>query len=246
MPVRPVVGIATQSQEAVAGQLPPTWIMGQKYVRVLTAYGGVPWVIPLLMGDEPTLAAIYGHLDGVLLTGGVDVDPACYHEPRHPLCGKTDPPRDWTEARLVRWAIRDHKPLLGVCRGIQLINVAAGGTLYQDIPAQLHSDLVHDSSYARQDWTYMAHDLRLAPDSKLAQLFETTSFPINSLHHQSLKTIAPGLRPVGWAPDGVIEAVEGANGHFLIGVQCHPEALESAADPRWKVLFKRFVDSCRA
>src|SRR6266508_1822209 len=145
---------------------------------------------------------------------------------------------------LPRWAAADGKPILGICRGVQMLNVALGGTLYQDIPAQLHSDLVHDSSYTRQDWTYMAHDLRLAPDSKLAQLFETTSFPINSLHHQSLKTIAPGLRPVGWAPDGVVEAIEGNNGHFLIGVQCHPEALQGAADPRWQALFRRFVESC--
>jgi putative glutamine amidotransferase len=91
----------------------------------------------------------------------------------------------------------------------------------------------------------MAHDLRLDPDSKLAQVFGTTSFYTNSLHHQSLKAIAPGLRAVGWAPDGVVEAIEGDNGHFLIGVQCHPEALQATADPRWRALFQQFVQSCQ-
>jgi putative glutamine amidotransferase len=156
-----------------------------------------------------------------------------------PELGTTDPLRDIVELWLTRWAAEDGKPILGSCRAVQMLNVALGGTLYQDIPAQLHSELVHDSSYT----------LRLAPDSKLAQLFGTTTFPTNSLHHQSLKTIAPDLRPVGWAPvgwapDGVVEAVEGHNGHFLVGVQCHPEALQGAADPRWQALFRRFVESC--
>jgi putative glutamine amidotransferase len=90
----------------------------------------------------------------------------------------------------------------------------------------------------------MAHDLRLAPGSQLAELFGTTSLSTNSLHHQSIKAVAPGLRPVAWAPDGVVEAVEGTNGHFLVGVQCHPEALQAEADPRWRALFARFVESC--
>jgi putative glutamine amidotransferase len=122
---RPVIGIATQTLDPVPGQLPLCWVMGQRYVRVLVSCGAVPWVIPLLQGDDTTLRAIYDRLDGVFLTGGVDVDPAAYSEERHPLCGRTDPARDWTETLLVRWAVADHKPLFGVCRGIQVINVAA-------------------------------------------------------------------------------------------------------------------------
>jgi putative glutamine amidotransferase len=122
-----------------------------------------------------------------------------------------------------------------------VLNVALGGTLYQDIPAQVESDIVHDSSYTNRNWAHMAHDLRLAPDSKLAQIIGTQQFPINSLHHQSLKTVAPGLKAVGWAPDGVVEAIEGLNGHFVFGVQCHPEALQSVTDPRWQKLFRQFV-----
>jgi len=222
---------------------PPMNILRRTYIEAVATAGGAPFLIPLV-DDEEVMRALYDRLDGLLLSGGGDVDPSHYGEEPTAELGTTDPLRDTVELWLARWAAADGKPILGICRGVQMLNVALGGTLYQDIPAQLHSDLVHDSSYTRQDWTYMAHDLRLAPDSKLAQLFETTSFPINSLHHQSLKTIAPGLRPVGWAPDGVVEAIEGNNGHFLIGVQCHPEALQGAADPRWQALFKRFVESC--
>ena len=223
---------------------PPANILRKTYTDAVVAAGGAPFLIPVVE-DEAVLRARYERLDGVLLSGGGDVEPMHYGE--HPIdeLGTVDPPRDALELPLARWAVADGKPVLGICRGVQVLNVALGGTLYQDIPAQLQSELVHDSSFTRQDWTYMAHELRLAPDSKLAQLFGQTSFPINSLHHQSLRTIAPGLRAVGWAPDGVVEAVEGNNGHFLVGIQCHPEALQSSADVRWRALFARFVESCR-
>src|SRR5438128_328014 len=106
---RPVIGLATQTQDPVPGKIPSCWIMGQCYVRVLTAAGGVPWLVPLLQDDEATLRAIYDRLDGILLTGGVDIDPAQYGEERHPLCDRGDRPRDWTEMRLIRWALADRK-----------------------------------------------------------------------------------------------------------------------------------------
>jgi putative glutamine amidotransferase len=224
---------------------PPAILLRKTYTDAIVAAGGVPFIIPVVE-DEEVLRALYDRLDGLLISGGGDIDPQHYGEQPLPGLGPTDPLRDNVELPLVRWATADGKPVLGICRGVQVVNVALGGSLYQDIPSQINSELVHDSSYTRQDWTYMAHDLRLEPGSKLAQYFDTTLFPTNSLHHQSLKEIAPGLRPVGWAPDGVIEAIEGNNGHFLIGVQCHPEALQGNADPRWRELFKRFVDSCHS
>jgi len=123
----PIIGITTQTLEAVPDQLPRCWIMSQRYVQVLTAAGAVPWVIPLLQGDEATLRAIYERLDGLFLPGGVDIDPAAYDEPRTELCGRTDPARDWTELLFTRWALSDRKPVLAVCRGAQLLNVAVGG-----------------------------------------------------------------------------------------------------------------------
>src|SRR5262245_13763089 len=118
-----------QTLEPIAGQLPLSWVMGQKYVRILTSLGAIPWIVPLLADDEQTLRCIYDQIDGVFLTGGVDVDPSNYHESRHPKCAQTDPARDWTETRLIRWSLADRRPIFGVCRGIQMLNVAVGGTL---------------------------------------------------------------------------------------------------------------------
>src|SRR6266550_414890 len=133
---RPIIGITTQTLEAIPDQLPRCWVMSQRYVQMLVTAGAVPWVIPLLEGDEATLRAIYEHIDGLFLPGGVDVDPSAYGEARGPHCQRTDPARDWTELLLVRWALADGKPVLAVCRGAQLLNVAVGGILYQDVGAQ--------------------------------------------------------------------------------------------------------------
>jgi len=129
MPTRPIIGVPTQTLEEIPGELPRCWVMSQQYVRVLVGAGAVPWIIPLLRGDRDTLRAIYDRLDGVFLPGGVDLHPEAYQEEPTPLCGRTDPDRDETELTLTRWAMEDHKPLLAVCRGVQVLNVAAGGTL---------------------------------------------------------------------------------------------------------------------
>jgi putative glutamine amidotransferase len=241
-----VIGIATQTLEAIPGQLPMTWIMGQRYVRVLTGLGAVPWIIPLLPGDEETLGAIYDRLDGVFLTGGVDVDPDSYREQRHPLCGKTDPPRDWTEMQLVRWAIRDGKPVLGVCRGIQVINVAAGGTLYQDVQAQVEGAIKHDYFPTNGVYTrdQLVHKVRVDPRSRLGGILGTPETDVNSMHHQAVKDLAPGLVSSAFAPDGIIEGIEGGNGQYLVAVQWHPEELADKMTSM-RQLFTSFLDAAR-
>jgi putative glutamine amidotransferase len=223
---------------------PPIHGHRQTYVDSVVNAGGAPFQIPRVV-DEEVLRALYDRLDGVVLSGGGDMDPSSYGEEPIPQVSGVDTLRDQMELQLTRWALADGKPLLGLCRGLHVINVALGGTLYQDIPAQLSSELVHDSSFTRQDWTYMAHEITLEPNSRLAQIFGTAIFDINSLHHQAVKQIAPGLRAVGWAQDGVVEAIEGDFDNFVIAVQCHPEALQGDADPRWRTLFKRFIDCCR-
>ncbi|GIW02153.1 gamma-glutamyl-gamma-aminobutyrate hydrolase family protein [Roseiflexus sp.] len=222
---------------------PPSIGHRKTYIDAVVAAGGAPFLIPSI-DDEAALRMLYDRIDGVLLAGGGDIEPRHYGEAPLPTLGVVDALRDRTELPLVRWAVADGKPVLGICRGAQMVNVALGGTLYQDIPSQIETSLNHSDSYARQDWTHLAHMLRLSPDSRLRQILGSDELPINSLHHQSIKTVAPGLMAVGWAPDGVIEAIESANGHFLIGVQCHPEALQSRADPRWQTLFRRFVEAC--
>jgi putative glutamine amidotransferase len=239
---RPLIGITCGSLRD-RDWSPPFVGLRQTYINAVAAAGGAPILIPLV-DDEDALRTLYERVDGLLLSGGGDIAPRYYGEEPHPELGSVDELRDRVELPLTRWAVADGKPVLGICRGIQILNVAMGGSLYQDIPAQLGGGPLHNDSATNQNWAHMAHDIRLDPESRLAELFGTTTLPTNSLHHQSLKALAPGLHPVGWAPDGVVEAVEGDNGHFLIGVQCHPEALQAEADPRWRALFRRFVESC--
>ncbi|HVH09298.1 MAG TPA: gamma-glutamyl-gamma-aminobutyrate hydrolase family protein [Gemmatimonadales bacterium] len=246
---RPTIGLTTQTLEpqATPGQLlPRCWVMSQRYVRVLAAAGAVPWVIPLLEGDEPTLRAIYEQLDGLFLPGGVDVDPAAYGEARGPHCGPIDPARDWAELRLVRWALDEGKPLLAVCRGAQLLNVAFGGTLYQDVAAQHPGALKHDhfptDGRRRDD---LAHTVRIAAGSRLARLLDAETLSVNSMHHQGIARLAPGLVAVATSADGLVEGVESADGQFVLGVQWHPEDLVDV-DPRMRRLFTELISAAAA
>lgn len=243
---RPVIGFPTQTLEPIGDEIPRSWIMSQRYVSVLTAAGAVPWIIPLLKDDPETLHGIYERLDGLFLAGGVDIDPASYDERRHRLCGRTDPARDETELTLVRWAIEEQKPVLAVCRGIQLVNVAAGGTLYQDINDQHPDAIKHDyfpaAGHYRRD--LLVHSINTVDDTRLRAILGVPQVKVNSMHHQGIKVLAPGLVASAYAPDGVIEAVESPNGQFLVGVQWHPEEL-AGSDPRMRRLFTVFVEAAR-
>jgi putative glutamine amidotransferase len=240
----PVIGIAMQTLAAIPGKLPNCWVMGQRYVRVLADMGAVPWLVPLLPGDEQTLRAIYGQLDGVFLTGGVDVDPATYGEERHTACDTPDPARDWAEINLIRWALSDGKPVLGVCRGIQAINVACGGSLFQHLPEQMPT-MKHDyfpkpeNEYTRD---YLAHDVVVEAGTRLARMMGEMRPLVNSMHHQGIKRLAPTLKASAFAPDGLIEGVEGSNGRYVVGVQWHPEELAERHDSQRR-LFTDFLDA---
>ncbi len=246
MATRPIIGVPTQTLEEIPGELPRCWVMSQQYVRVLVAAGAVPWIIPLLRGDLATLRAIYDRLDGVFLPGGVDLDPSAYHEEPTAFCGRTDPDRDEIELTLTRWAIEDRKPLLAVCRGVQVINVAAGGTVHQDLAAQVPGSIKHDYFPAQGPYgrDLLVHDVRILPDTRLIRLLQTTSLRVNSMHHQGIKRVAEGLRPNAFAPDGLIEGLESPNGHFLLGVQWHPESLVEH-DPAMRRLFAAFVEEAQ-
>jgi putative glutamine amidotransferase len=240
---RPIIGVPTQTLEEIPGELPRCWVMSQQYVRVLVQAGAVPWIIPLLQGDTATLRAVYDRLDGIFLPGGVDLHPSTYREAPSPLCGRTDPDRDEIELTLTRWAMEDKKPVLAVCRGVQVVNVAAGGTVHQDLAAELPGSIKHDyfpsqGAYSRD---LLVHDVRIAEGTKLGRLLETSTIRVNSMHHQGIKRVAESLRPNAFAPDGLIEGLESPNGHFLLGVQWHPESLVER-DPTMRRLFAAFVE----
>jgi putative glutamine amidotransferase len=243
---RPIVGIPTQTLQSLGGvpaEIPASWVMSQRYVLTLTAAGAIPWLVPLV--DTETLRGIYEGLDGVFLPGGADIDPVSYGTAPHPLCDKTDRERDRVELTLARWAIADGKPVLGVCRGMQLINVAAGGTLYQDLATQYANGIKHDYfPFGGQGFPrdYLAHEVRIAADSRLARLFGAGPIKVNSMHHQGVRTLGANLVPTAHAPDGLIEAVEGTDASYLFAVQWHPEAL-TERDAATRRLFAEFVEA---
>ena len=241
---RPLIGITTQTLHAIDGipaGLPASWVMNQRYAHAVTSAGGVPVLVPLLDQDSTTLRAIYDRLDAVFLPGGVDVDPATFGAAPHPRLGRIDPARDRVELTLARWAMDDAKPLFGLCRGLQVINVALGGTLHQDLASELPSAIKHDyfptEHYTRD---LLAHAVQVDPGSRLGDLLDASSVHVNSMHHQGVKALGQGLRATALAPDGLIEAVEGTDRRFIVGVQWHPEALVEK-DPRMERLFTALV-----
>lgn len=212
------------------------------YTRAVDLAGGAPVLIPLQLGQE-TLSSIFERLDGLLLVGGFDIDPREFGEEVLPECGEIETDRDATELALTRWALGDGRPIFGICRGIQVLNVAAGGSLYQDIGSQLVTNLKHD--YGNREGHLLAHEIDIEPNTRVRRLLGADQILVNSLHHQSVKQIAPGLRVVGRAPDGVVEAIESTDGRFIVGVQFHPERMLDS-DARMLRLFEEFVASARA
>ena len=161
------------------------------------------------------------------------------------MLGTVHPDRDGAELPLVRWAVAEGKPVLGICRGHQVLNVALGGTLYQDLPSQVGGPIDHEISVKHECWDTLDHGLTLLDDSRLAELLGGTELDVNSLHHQAIKDLAPGLRIVGHAPDGVVEAIEGTGSSWVVAVQCHPEQLWQPAKSRWRNMFRAFVEASR-
>lgn len=246
-PYRPTIGLTTQSLHSIDGippALPQSWVMNQRYFIAATMVGAVPWMIPLFDDDLATLRAIYERLDGLLIPGGVDMDPRQYGDTILPECGNLDPARDRVELQLTKWAIEDGMPVLGLCRGLQIINVARGGTLWQDLASQRPEVAKHDyfptQGFAR---THLAHPAHVEPTSRLAELLESpATIMVNSMHHQAVREVGDGLLVSARAPDGIVEALELPGEPFVVGVQWHPEVFEMT-DPHTRHLFGGFISA---
>lgn len=228
-------------------------VQSQTYLQALIRAGAAPVLIPHL-SDPALLRAVYERLDALLLPGGGDIAPHNYGKLPHPKCGPPDPDRDGTELALVRWCVQDNKPLLAICRGIQVLNVALGGNLYQDIEAQVPGAGRHDW-YPDHPRDLLAHPVSVVPGTRLAAIleFERASPPgpvsggaieleVNSLHHQAIWELAPGLNVAARAPDGIVEAVEVEGHPFALGVQWHPEEL-AQEDARAQEMFDALVQA---
>ena len=242
---RPLIGVTTQTLQAIDGipeGLPHSVVMNQRYYHAVASAGGAPVLVPLL-DDLETLRAIYERMDGILIPGGVDVDPAAFGESPHERLGRTDPARDRVEIQLVKWAVEDDKPVLGLCRGLQVINVALGGTLYQDLEAEYPNGIKHDYfptyGYSRD---HLAHDVAVEAGSRMRHALVSSAVPVNSMHHQGIKALARTLSASAVAPDGLIEAVESTSDSYIVGVQWHPEVFE-LCEPSSGVLFTDFVQA---
>jgi putative glutamine amidotransferase len=248
MEARPLIGVPTQTLQAIDGipeELPHSWVMNRRYYQALAQVAAVPVMVPLFDEDMDTLRAIFDRMDGIFLAGGVDVDPESYGAARHADCGRTDPARDRVEIQLTRWAIAERKPLLGVCRGMQVLNVALDGTLHQDFAACLPDAIKHDYfPNAGHSRDYLAHEVQVVHGSRLWSAFGAGTAHVNSMHHQGIDRLGEGLAATAFAPDGLVEALEADGDAFAVGVQWHPEMLIDS-DAGTRRLFEAFVDAAR-
>jgi len=211
-------------------------VLVSQIAQAVTIAGGTPVLIPPGW-DAATLRAQFTALDGLLLSGGGDIDPACYGAAPIASVGGVDPDRDHTEFTLTQWALAEDKPIFGICRGLQLLNVACGGALYRDVSE--YADAIRHAYTQGYPSDLVVHPVRIAADSLLAAIVGKGDVPVNSLHHQACSVVAQGLRVVAWAPDGMVEAVEVPDHRFALAVQWHPEALPEAVESQ--ALFRAFV-----
>lgn len=214
------------------------------YVDGVAGAGGVPVVLPPV-GDEGTAEAVVSSLDGLLLSGGSDLDPGYYGESPVPELGPTIPERDAFEMALVGVALRRGMPVFGICRGMQVLNVALGGTLFQDLPSQMDHLVLLGHRQETPKWQ-PTHEVEVDGGSQVAGIMGTGELKVNSYHHQAIKDLASGLVAVAHAPDGVVEAVEwrDLSQRWLVGVQWHAEAMRDAA-PQHSSLFEAHVSAAK-
>lgn len=236
--IRPLIGITSSISQNKTGST--LCEVGQAYVHAIRRAGGLPMVIPVGV-NLAELDALIGRLDGVLFTGGGDIGPQYFEGQAHPKVYGVNSERDQLEFTLLKLALQADLPLLAICRGIQVLNVGLGGSLYTHIQDQLPKAIKHDwyPDYPRHK---LAHPISIPNGSKLHTIFGAEEVPVNSLHHQGIARIGQGLKVTATAPDRLVEAVEVKDARFALGVQWHPECLPEA--PAMQALFRAFIEAC--
>lgn len=232
---RPMIGVVPLYDEKKVSY----WML-PGYMTGLEAAGAAPVMLPLT-GDQEVILQLINQLDGLLLTGGHDIDPGLYGETRLPECGKLCLERDRMEAIAVSACLNADKPLLGICRGLQFLNVLLGGTLYQDIPTQKPSKVNHQMT---PPYDRTVHPVRVEPKTLLYEILGKDELAVNSYHHQGIKTLAPPLRSMAAAEDGLIEAAYHPDKTFAAAVQWHPE-FSWQKDEDSRKLFEAFTQACQ-
>ncbi len=240
--MHPIIGVTAQQKMAISsnGEL-ESQVIGHTYTDSVLRAGGLPVVLPPL--PEADVPALVDRLDGIVFTGGGDIEPWRYGEEPHESIRKTNTGRDEFELALAREARKRRMPVLAICRGIQIFNVAFGGTLYQDIPSMIGSD----DHMVKGETVFGGHQRITAESGSLiAKAIGSSDLWVNSIHHQAIKDLAAGYRPVAWSECGIIEGIQHEDDEWpLLAVQWHPEFLSEAGDEPSRNLFAAFVDSVR-
>ncbi|MCJ7660580.1 MAG: gamma-glutamyl-gamma-aminobutyrate hydrolase family protein [Anaerolineales bacterium] len=235
---KPLIGITTSRTTSEFGY--PQFALPETYVQALVQTGANPVLIPSDL-PEDVLRGLVLRLDGILFSGGGDIEPHHYNAEIHPSLSYLDSERDRGEFFLLEKILQRGMPFLAICRGIQVLNVSLGGTLFIDIPSQIPGALKHSYSPAEIPIDFLAHEVQVEPGSRLAEIVGASTVDVNSTHHQAIKELAPGLKPVAYSPDELIEAVELSDYGFGLGVQWHPERLVSHTP--MAALFHAFVEA---
>lgn len=227
--LKPIIGLTMNFVEQ-------RFVVNEPYVEGITNCGGIPICIPLESEE------IVDSIDGLLLTGGFDIDPKYYNENAHPQLGVVTARRDEAEMQLVKKCLDKNIPIFGICRGIQLLNVYFGGTLYQHIDAQYSTNIPHQQKEGR---TVATHKVTVEKESKLYSIVQKECFQVNSMHHQGIRKLGKNLKAVAKSEDGLIEAIELENYPYCIAVQWHPEELLKVGDTFSKKMFQSFIESAK-
>lgn len=228
---RPLIGISTDVN-------PKRTAVNTAYVQSVILSGGIPYMIPVTDNVE-VLRQIVSQLDGIVLTGGEDIQPDYYSDTPDEKLEEVSPARDTFDLMVLKMATDRNIPILGICRGLQLMNVAFGGTLYQDLPTQHPSAINHRQ---KESGTIPTHPVSIIKGSKLAEITGQEMLQVNTFHHQAIRKLAPGFKVTAWAPDSVVEAIEAYPVRQILGVQFHPEIFTAAGDTTMRKLFKFLIN----
>jgi putative glutamine amidotransferase len=234
----PLIGVSTS---VTIGENPERAYVNSAYLHAVQQAGGVPVLLPPQL-SAVSLQRLVAELDGLLLTGGGDVDSALFDEAPHPTVYGVAPTRDRLETSGLHLALQRGLPILAVCRGMQVLNVALGGSLHQDVGSDPGTQLPHSQKEPREQ---PSHKVTIAPGSRLAETLGADELEVNSMHHQAIKRLGRGLTAVAWAPDQIVEGAElGDPARFVLGVQWHPEELVGHSEPARR-LFAALVAAAR-
>ncbi|WP_099353800.1 gamma-glutamyl-gamma-aminobutyrate hydrolase family protein [Fredinandcohnia onubensis] len=231
---KPIIGVTSHVE------LDYKHTLSNDYIQAVIEAGGIPVILPI--GIDEDVSQIVSKIDGLLLTGGGDIDPTLFGEEPHPKLGTISPGRDDFEPAIIQEMLTANKPILAICRGIQILNIALGGDMYQDIYDQHETGLLQHSQKATR--YHLAHFVKAKEGSLLESIAGTSEFKVNTYHHQAVRHVPYPLEVSGVASDGIIEAIESKGHPFVLGVQWHPEGLAVNGDEIAKRIFTRFVESC--